>query len=94
MDVKDLPKGSTIYCTIRHVSRSGMMRIIDLYYIDGGSLKPVSACNTDSFPHKFVFEHGGGYKITGCGMDMTFKIVYDLGRYLHNDGYYFKHSVT
>lgn len=93
MDVKDLPKGSNINVTIRHVSQSGMMRIIDLHYIDDGSLKSVDA-NISGFPYKFVPNHGGGYKVEGAGMDMAFKIVYDLGQHLHNDGYYFKHSVT
>jgi hypothetical protein len=35
--------------------------------------------------------NGADYKLSGCGTDMGFALVYSLGMLIHNDGYYFDH---
>jgi hypothetical protein len=30
-------------------------------------------------------------KIGGCGMDMGFALVYDIGQAIHGNGYHFNH---
>lgn len=81
-----LPPGSTVHCILRHVSRSGMMRIIDLRQIDGEAIHWISrlaakaACLGYSEAHEAV-------KMTGCGMDMGFAAVYELSARLYPDGF-------
>ena len=85
------PKGSTVYCVLRHVSRSSMMRVIDLVVIDNGDVRYLRSLGDDErWPYKMHLKHDG-FTITGTGMDMGFKIVYDLGLIFHGDGYYFNH---
>lgn len=89
-----LPKGATLYTVLRRVSRSGMTRFIDVFIIDDNKPCPVvvlehedCAKNAEQAWSKW----GAEYKVTGCGMDMGFDLVYKLGYLVHNDGYYFSH---
>jgi hypothetical protein len=90
-----LKPGDTLHTVLRHVSRSGMSRVIDVYHFhtlaDGRVAKDwlsywiSKACD-------FQFSKGGcgkpeGIKIGGCGMDMGFAIVYDVGRVLWPQGF-------
>lgn len=80
---KLLPEGSTVYTVLRHVSKSGMSRRIDLYTI-GEDRKPIfltgwAACAMgDSWDRK-----NGGIRVPGCGMDMGFHLVYNLSATLY-----------
>ena len=92
--LEGLPKGTTLYTVLRRVSRSGMTRVID-----------VKVINKDSEPRNVIVQEfmycakgcdqeakwGGNYKVTGCGMDMGFWLVYELGCLVHDDGYWFNH---
>jgi len=81
------PKGATVYCILRSVSRSGCSRRIDFYTFNGGrpqyltgymdALGIVSASLADF--------HAGrlGGMIRGGGMDMGFAAVYDLSTVLY-----------
>ena len=68
-----LKPGDTVFCVLRHVSRSGMMRHISfldkdhrcLDHLIGPALGYRRACE--------------GLKVSGCGMDMGFSVVYALG---------------
>ncbi len=89
--LKGLPKGTTLYTILRRVSRSGMTRIIDLKIIQDNQPRnaiirefPYCAKNCDQ-----ESKWGGNYRVTGCGMDMGFWLVYELGWLIHQDGYYF-----
>ena len=93
-----LPEGSRVYCILTHVSKSGMSRsiqtviptkhddetlgIIDISYLVG-----------DAIGLK-VDQKNGGLKISGCGMDVCFYIVYRLSQAIfgneNNDGYKLK----
>lgn len=82
-----LPPGSTVYCILRRVSRSGMMRHIALL-----------AIMPDGTPHDITGRAAratgmrwdrdtGGLKMGGCGMDMGFSAVYNLAWALYRDSF-------
>jgi len=93
--LEQLPKGTTLYTVLRRVSRSGMTRIFDLKYINADQeprniiVEEFMCCAKD---HDQESRWGGNYKATGCGMDMGFWLVYELGCLVHKDGYYFNHK--
>ena len=76
-------RGSTVRTVIRHVSRSGMSRSIDLYTVHKGDL----VCLTYWAGKLLGMRHdnkNGGLKIGGCGMDMGFAIVNNLSYAMFN----------
>lgn len=80
---KLLKPGSTVYTVLRHVSRSGMSRRIDLYahskdgpiWITGPVGRVLDYREADK----------GGLVVGGCGMDMGFHLVHSLGYALYGD---------
>ena len=89
--VKEAPERSTIYCILRHVSQSGMQRVIDLVVIDGDEPRYLRSIADDPRWTYKVHPKYDGFRVNGVGMDMGFSLVYDLGRIFHDDGYYFTH---
>ena len=91
--LRNLPKDTTLYTVLRRVSRSRMTRIIDLKYINTNNqprniiVSELAGCAKDTEQES---KWGGNYKVPGCGMDMGFWLVYELGQLVHQDGYYFK----
>src|SRR6185369_5751974 len=82
---KILKPGDTVYTVLRHVSRSGMMRRIDLYANnpDGGLIYLSGyAAGALDYPRP-----DNGIKVSGCGMDMGFHLVYNLSRTIFSDGF-------
>lgn len=86
-----LPAGSTVYCVLEHVSRSGMSRRIKVYATGtDGELFHIS--HTVSLVTGYPRTVGrDGVKIGGAGMDMGWDLVHTLGVYLHGDGYALTH---
>lgn len=80
-----LDPGDRVYCVLRHVSRSGMSRRIDLYKIDGDELRWLSALASRLIGWN-LGPRADGIKVQGCGMDMGFHLVYTLGALLWPDG--------
>lgn len=80
-----LKPGTTIHTKLNHVSRSGMMRVIDLYVIEDNELRRITwlACKATATTYNEKHE---GMRMDGCGMDMGFAAVYNLGRALWPDG--------
>jgi hypothetical protein len=84
------PPGSTVYTVLRHVNRSGSMRVVSCYVVRNN--EPVWLASP------WVAEVAGfaadrereGNRITGGGMDMGFVLVYDLSAALYGDGYALK----
>jgi hypothetical protein len=84
MLLKFLAPGDTVYTVLRHVSRSGMMRRIDLYkvtdegpfYLSGYAAVLLGEPRPDN-----------GVKVNGCGMDMGFHLVYALSYRLWPEGF-------
>lgn len=78
----DLKPGDTVNCILRHVSRSGMSRSISLLKGDIDITYYAALAMGDKIDQK-----NGGIKIGGCGMDMGFSLVYNLGYCLFPDGF-------
>lgn len=80
-----LKPGDTVYTRLNHCSRSGMMRVIDLFVIRDNEPRRITwqACKAmgDTYNEKHE-----GLRMDGCGMDMGFAAVYNLGRTLWPDG--------
>ena len=77
--------GDTVYTILRHVSRSGMQREVSLklfkdrelpYHLDG---------NVAAALGNRIGKHDGVI-VSGCGMDVGFELVYNLGRVLFPGG--------
>lgn len=75
-----LKPGDTVSCILRSVSRSGMSREISFVDKEMRNLDyPISkACG-----YRFGKQ---GLKVGGCGMDMGFAVVYELGHRLWPKG--------
>lgn len=99
------PKGSTVYCTVKSVSRSGMSRVISIQgYGRDENGKVVLDDKTGEpwqvFPNyaaslaldwPLVKGSRDGVKVGGCGMDMCFHLVYTLSSILYGEGYALNH---
>lgn len=75
-----LKPGDTVYTVLKHVSRSGMMRHIQLKLVRDGDICDITyhaACVMGDSIAK-----DGGIRVAGCGMDMGFALVYNLGAVL------------
>jgi hypothetical protein len=110
---KIIQPGDTVYTVLRHVSKSGMTRGIDLYVlsVENGKASPMWITSyvgkaIDRVQSRADWEKSRGIRVTGCGMDMGFDLVYTLSRVLfqgmpdrngdpteNNDkGYWLKHE--
>ena len=79
-----LKPGDTVYTMLKHVSRSGMMRHIQLKIVRDQDICDITyhaACVLGDSIAK-----DGGIRVSGCGMDMGFALVYDLGMTLRRSG--------
>ncbi len=78
--------GQTVYTVLRHVSRSGMQRALDVYVMEDNQPSRITwhvavACGfTYSERHEAL-------TVGGCGMDMGFAVVYDLSATLFREGF-------
>ncbi len=87
--LKEMLDGTeTIYTILRHVSRSGMYRVISLIIIDDN--KPFCIDYLAGRLLEGIDNRHYGCKAHGCGMDMGFHLVYSLGHILYGNGYRFK----
>lgn len=81
-----LHPGDTLHTVLRHVSKSGMRRLISVKRIHEGHLEDLSykvAAATDyrldRQQHALI--------VDGAGMDMGFEVCYQLGRALYPEGF-------
>lgn len=86
-----LKPGARITCTVLHVSASGMSRSIMLQVpvtdSDGAlRIQDISWRAADAIGERFD-DRRGGVIMGGCGMNMCFAAVYDLGRVLFPGGF-------
>lgn len=72
--------GDTVYCILRHVSKSGMSRVIDLIVFDkeSGEFYRIGYNAALALGRGYDEKHEG-VKVNGAGMDMGFHLVYTLG---------------
>lgn len=81
-----LKPGDTVYTVLRHVSRSGMSRKIDLYKLEADGPVFLTGWAATAMDMKWD-RNSGGIVVGGCGMDMGFSLVYDLSRTLFHDSF-------
>ncbi len=83
--------GDRIYTVLRSVSRSGMFRRISLFYMGKEADGTPYLSSLDWACNKFGMGErwgkGEGIGVGGCGMDMGYHLVYNLGRILYPDGF-------
>ena len=90
--------GDTVYTSLRHVSASGMTRVIEVIVFSqekDGRLTDWHIGYNVAKAMGFTYDRDrNGIKISGCGMDMGYSIVYDLSHLLFGSGqeYSLKHS--
>ena len=84
--------GTIVYTSLRHVSASGMTRWIDVYVADGGTIRNITGNVCDAANMTYCTRRYS-LKIGGCGMDMGFQVVYNLGCSLWPSGTAVPHSV-
>ena len=74
--------GTTLYTVLRHVSRSGMMRVLDVYVIRNNEPLRITRSVAALLDYPYNRTHDG-VTVTGCGMDMGFQVVYEVSRKLY-----------
>lgn len=83
---KILSPGDTIDCVLRHVSRSGMSRRIDLFARTPDGPMFISGMAAAAMGERWDRDKGG-IVVGGCGMDMGFHLVYNLSYTLWPQGH-------
>ncbi len=83
---KLLKPGTTVFCVLRKVSKSGMSRRIDFYANRKGDLQFLSGWIANACGYTRPGDDQG-LRVEGCGMDMGFHVVYELGRTLYPKGF-------
>jgi len=77
-------KGLKIAACVKHVSRSGMMRVIDFYVIgkDDRTAEPfiysIAHLVAKILDWRYTNRNDRGVVVNGCGMDMIFHTIYSL----------------
>lgn len=84
--LKMLPPGSTVFTRIVHVAKSGMYRTVDLYVIEDNQPIRISYLVSKATGLRYDEKHEA-IGMSGCGMDMAFAAVYDLGATLYPNGH-------
>lgn len=79
--------GDELRTVLRHASRSGMQRQIDVYKIEGGEARYLTAWVADALDYRQAQGLHGPLKVNGCGMDMGYHVVYSLARTLWPDSF-------
>ena len=74
----------TIFTIVKHVSSSGMSRDIGVYIVNAGKIQDISFYISNILGWKR--SKNGGVRVSGCGMDMGFHLVYTLGAILWPNG--------
>jgi len=82
--LETLKPGQTVFCTLRHVSASGMQRRISLHVIKDDEIFQIDHLAARAMGDRI--HDKGGIVVNGCGMDMGFSLVYNLGLTLWPNG--------
>jgi hypothetical protein len=79
-------KNPLLHTITRSVSASGMTRDISLVYVKGGHIHNVTYSAALALDWNLSEKSGNrAIKVSGCGMDMGFHLVYTLSRVLYRD---------
>ena len=79
--------GDRLYTILRHRSRSGMMRAIEVVKIGHEGVEAHLGWNVAKALGLSYNEGHEGVKVQGCGMDMGFHLVYELSHALFPKGF-------
>jgi hypothetical protein len=79
-----LKPGQIVYTRLRSVSKSGMSRRISLHIVQGTEIVDITYRAAIAMGNKLSDK--GGIVVSGCGMDMGFSLVYNLGYRLWPNG--------
>lgn len=74
-----------VYTILNHISSSGMSRSISLCVVHKGDLIKLDYWIAQALGEN-IDNKNGGLKVSGCGMDIGFHLVYQLGRTLWPHG--------
>jgi len=74
---KNLKLNDTIYCIIKHVSKSGMTRHISFFDIRNNQPSFITSRISDFLGYR-MNKHHDALMVGGCGMDMAFSVVNNL----------------
>lgn len=80
-----LRPGQKVYTILNHVSSSGMSRSISVAIVHKGELVKLDSWIAQAKGEHIDQKHGG-LKVSGCGMDLGFHLVYELGRMVWPNG--------
>lgn len=81
---KMIKPGQKVFCILRDVSKSGMSRNISLYVVHKGELRNIDVLASDATA--IALAKNQGIRMGGCGMDLGFSLVYNLGAALWPKG--------
>lgn len=81
-----LKPGDTVYTILRSVSRSGMYRTMDVHIIRDNEPLRLTYWVAKAIGARYD-DKREALGIGGCGMDVGFEVVYNLGRTLWPDGF-------
>jgi len=85
-----LKAGDTVYTILRHVSASGMSRLLDVYCIKDN--KPLRLTwNVAVALERTYDRRKEALRVSGAGEDVGFATVYHLSHTLFGDGYALQH---
>lgn len=73
-----------IYINVVSVSNSGMSRKMTFHIVQGKEIRNIT--HLVSIVAGYNTDNNYNLKVSGCGMDMGFSVVYNLGRCLWRDG--------
>ena len=80
--------GDTVHTILRHCSTSGMTRDISLTLGGEWDIQNITYLAAIAMDDKLVTRNGfNAIRVTGCGMDMGFNLVYCLSRTLFPEGF-------
>ena len=74
-----------VWTKVTHIAQSGMSRSIEPYIVVGRDIINITYSESVVLDLPIHQRHGG-VKIPGCGMDMGFKLIDDLGYVLYGKG--------
>jgi hypothetical protein len=72
-----LSPGSTVYYTLRTVSKSGMRRTLDFYTVSDGRILRLTGLISRATGYSL--NKNAELVVGGCGFDAGFEVVYNLG---------------
>lgn len=87
--------GDRLYTILRHVSQSGMSRIISVVKAEAdGTITDLDwlIARAGLYTRTGANSRQSGLRVRGVGMDMGFAVVYDLSSAVLGDGYALKQA--